>query len=43
MTELAALKPGERYKIVRIESDAYVVLEGVENAGGLYWTEFAAE
>ena len=45
MTDLAALKPGNRYKIVRIDNDVYIVIEGLENAvgGGLYWTEFSAE
>ena len=45
MTDLAALKPGEKYKIARIDNDLYVVVEGFENAvgGGLYWTEFSAE
>jgi hypothetical protein len=45
MTQWAALKPGERYKIVRIDRDAYVVPEGFENAvgGGVYWSEFSAE
>ncbi len=42
-TDLAALRPGERYKVARIEKGAYVVVEGFENSpgGGLYWTEFA--
>jgi len=45
MTNLVALKPGNEYKITRIESGVYVVVEGFENdaGGGLYWTEFAAE
>ena len=45
MTDLAALKPGERYKIARIDNDLYVVAQGFENAvgGGLYWTEFSSE
>lgn len=45
MTELAALIPGNKYKIVRIDNDICVVVEGFENAagGGLYWTEFSAE
>ena len=44
MTEWAALKPGEKYKITRIDNDAYLIPEGFENAvgGGLYWTEFSA-
>ena len=44
MTDLAALKHGEKYKIARIDEGLYVVPEGFENAvgGGLYWTEFAA-
>jgi hypothetical protein len=45
MTDLAALKSGSRYKIVRIEDDVHLVLEGFENAVpcSLYWTEFSAE
>jgi hypothetical protein len=45
MTDLAALKPGNKYKIARIDNGVYVVVEGFENAAGrgLYWTEFAAE
>ena len=45
MTDLAALKPGNKYKIARIDSGVYVVVEGFANAvgGGLYWTEFSAE
>ena len=45
MTDLATLKPDEKYRIVRIEDDVYVVVEGFENAvtGGLYWTEFSKE
>ena len=44
MTGLAGLKPGEKYKVARIEKGYYVVVEGFENnpGGGLYWTEFAA-
>jgi hypothetical protein len=42
MTDLRALKPGSRYKVVRIDKGVYVVLEGYESssAGGLYWSEF---
>ena len=45
MTALAALKPGNKYTIVRIDDDVSVVVEGFENAvgGGLYWTEFSTE
>jgi hypothetical protein len=45
MTDLAALKPGNKYKIARIDDGVYVVVGGFENAagGGLYWTEFATE
>ncbi len=45
MTDLAALEPGKKYKVARIDEDAYVVVEGFENGipSGLYWTEFAAE
>jgi hypothetical protein len=45
MTDLAALKPGNKYKIVRVDNSVYVVVEGFENAvgGGLHWTEFSAE
>ena len=44
MTELAALKSGNKYKIVRIDKDICIVVEGFEHAagGGLYWTEFSA-
>jgi hypothetical protein len=43
MTDLAALKPGNKYKIVRIVNEVAVVIEGFENSpgGGLYWTEFS--
>jgi hypothetical protein len=39
------LQKGRSYKIVRIDKDVYVVVEGFENAagGGIYWTEFSAE
>ena len=45
MTDLAALKPGHRYKVVRIDNEVSIVVEGFENAvpSGLYWTEFSAE
>jgi hypothetical protein len=45
MTDLADLKPGEKYKVARIEQGSYVVVEGFENSsgGGLYWTEFTPE
>jgi hypothetical protein len=45
MTDLATLKPGNKYKISRIDGGVYVVAEGFENAagGGLYWTEFSSE
>ena len=44
MTDLAALKPDNKYKIARIDKDVYVVLEGFENTtpSGIYWTEFSA-
>lgn len=44
MTDLAALKPGNKYRIVRIDDGVSIVVEGFENAvgGGLYWTEFSA-
>ena len=32
MTDLAAVKPGNKYKIVRIDKDVYVVPEGFEKA-----------
>lgn len=43
MTDYAALQPGGRYRIARIDDGAYVVPEGFENRveGGLYWSEFA--
>ena len=42
MTDLAALKPGDEYRIARIDNEVSVVIEGFENSpgGGLYWTEF---
>jgi len=42
MTDLAGLQPGARYRVSRIDKEAYVVVEGHEGspAGGLYWTEF---
>ena len=42
MTDLAALKPGKRYRIAQIVKNQYVVLEGFKDspAGGIYWTEF---
>jgi hypothetical protein len=44
MTDLSALEPGRKYKIVSIDKGSYVVLEGFENsvAVGLYWTEFTS-
>jgi len=44
MTDLSALEPGRKYKIVSIEQGSYVVPEGFEKSisGGLYWTEFAS-
>ena len=44
MTDPAALQPGRKYTIVRIDKGAYLVVEGFENIpeGGLYWTEFSA-
>lgn len=45
MTDLSALKPGNSYKIVRIDRGVCLVVEGFENAagGGLYWAEFSRE
>jgi hypothetical protein len=44
MTELADLIPGHAYKIVRIDNEKCLVVEGFENAagGGVYWKEFSA-
>jgi hypothetical protein len=44
MTRLASLEPGRSYKVAAIHNDAYIVVEGFEDAagGGLYWTEFHA-
>jgi len=41
MTDLADLRPGARYRVVRVDRDC-VVLEGFESSptGGLYWREF---
>lgn len=35
-------KPGEKYKVAKIEKQAYLCLEGCESdpGGGVYWTEF---
>jgi hypothetical protein len=43
MTDLAALKLGNKYKIARIDNGVSIVIEGFENSagGGLYWSEFA--
>jgi hypothetical protein len=45
MTDLAALKPGNKYTIARIDDGVYVAVEGFKDVAGrgLYWTEFAAE
>jgi hypothetical protein len=44
MTDLGDSRPGARYKIVRMDEEAYVVVEGHEaspaGGGGLYWSEF---
>jgi hypothetical protein len=42
VTDMASLQPGQRYRVIRVEEDAYLVLEGFEASpsGGLYWTEF---
>jgi len=35
------LIPGNVYKIVEIQKDRYLVVEGYDHpGGGLYWTEF---
>ena len=43
MTDLAALQPGRKYKVAKIENEKFIALEGFENAipSGLYWTEFS--
>jgi len=43
MTEYANLKPGEICLIAKIDQQAYVVLEGFEDAacGGIFWTQFS--
>jgi hypothetical protein len=45
MTDLAALKPGAKYRIARIDKEVAVVVEGFEDSpgGGLYWTEFTKD
>jgi len=45
MTDLASLKPGNKYKIAKIEEDNFIVPEGFENAVpcSLYWTEFSKQ
>jgi hypothetical protein len=42
MTDLADPKPGEQYKVTRIDKGVYVTVEGFEGSvpNGLYWTEF---
>jgi hypothetical protein len=38
------LERGKKYKIDKIETDSYIIVEGYEHpGGGLYWTEFSAE
>jgi len=43
MTEYANLKTGEICRIAKIDQQAYVTLEGFEEAacGGIFWTEFS--
>ena len=45
MTDFRALQPGNRYKVVDVVKDVYLVLEGFENSpgGGLHWSEFAPD
>ncbi len=45
MTDLGILKPGDKYKVLRIDKEIYVVLEGFENSpgGGLHWSQFAPD
>ena len=42
-TDHAHLHPGDRYRIARVEQDAYLILEGFEDSpeGGLHWSEFS--
>jgi len=36
------LVPGKTYKVLEIQQDFYVLVEGYHNPGdGIYWTEFA--
>ena len=36
------LEPGRRYRIVDIQKDSYVVVQGDDHpGGGIYWTEFS--
>jgi len=44
MTDLKNLRAGERYKVIRVEKEAYLVLEGFDSSptGGVHWTEFDA-
>jgi hypothetical protein len=44
MTDLAKLQPGEKYKVVDIVDDVYLVVEGFEDSvpSGLYWSEFVS-
>ena len=39
------LKYGQLYRVVDIQEELYVVVEGLEASpgGGLYWTEFEPE
>jgi hypothetical protein len=43
--EFEILKYGRSYRVVEVQDDTYVVVEGLEKhaGGGLYWTEFEAE
>ena len=37
------LIPGKTYKVLEVQQNVYVLVEGYHNPGGaIYWTEFAA-
>jgi len=43
--EFEILKYGQTYRVVEVQDETYVVVEGLEKhaGGGLYWTEYEAE
>lgn len=45
MTDLAKLKTGQKYRILEIYEECYLVLEGFEKAvpSAIFWSEFKVE